>query len=206
MRTAILFAFLAATPSSAALITYTFTGAVDTVRSVPGVSVGDPVLATLVFDNMAPLNDVPELGPSEYKGGGGSLKVQIGSSTWSAPIRRLTLLRFDVCTGGGFSGGPCEGARIVSTSDVSESGPAGFGATGIFFGGSAEGNTVLTGPEPFPLPADLAPLLKKALEGQVSAGGSFIYYKLDPPAEIPEPATWLAGCAALLALAAKRRK
>lgn len=155
---------------------------------------------------MAPLNDVPEVGPSEYKGGGGSLKVQIGASTWSAPIRRLTLLRADVCIGGGFTGGPCEGARVVSTSDVSESGPAAFGATEIFFGGSADGNTVLTGPEPFPLPADLAPLLKKALEGQVTVGGSFIYYKLDPPAEIPEPATWLAACAGLLALAAKRSK
>jgi hypothetical protein len=196
---------LAALPSSAALLTYSFTGHVDTIVGVSGVAVGDPVLATFVFDNAAPVNDPPVSLVTEYQGGAGSLTVEIGSSKWTAPVARVGLVRFDVCIGGDFDGGPCEGARVVSTSGVTESGPIVFNPTQIFFGGSAKGNAILTGPEPFPLPADLAPLLLLNLEGQIAGGADFIYYTLDPPADVPEPATWIAGCMGLLVLTVRRR-
>lgn len=205
MRLLLALTALGAVPSSAALITYSFTGRVDTIRGVSGVAVGDAVLATLVFDNAAPINDPPvEPSFSEYQGGGGSLKVEIGSSTWTALIARVALSRPDVCVGGGFTGGPCQLVYVYSTSSVVESGDVALSATSIFFGGGAEGDAILDGPRPFPIPADLAPLLLLNLEGQIAAGGDFIYYRLDPPGKVPEPGTWIAGSAAFLVLTFRR--
>jgi hypothetical protein len=97
---------------------------------------------------------------------------------------------------------------VNSTSSVTESGPAAFGATLVFFGAVADGNTVLTGLTPYPLPADVRSFFQ-ALEGQIAQGGSFVYYKLDPPGGVPEPATAIGaglGVFGLLAVARKRAR